>query len=405
MPYLSSLSNLVVPSARLPRGQVAATLAASSLLWAAVAGAQPAAGEPAAPSSNNTRPRPVVTAPSLNAMGAVAQPEAASAPLAEAAPADGSAPAGAATPKAFADPMGAVIPNGTATLPTPAASTGAQDDYPWLLDSEQRPWALAYLDVESLNTLYLTPPSEQEVRVMLPGGVLDASERIKAEINRYFTDNTGLTRVARTRQLDTFNTWLVDTSKKKMALPLDPWVRYQFHREASSTIAEFKAKVLRQSAPGMSRMASDVRKAIEQLSAVMNATGGHEQKMQWYSLLVQLRDGFTLFQTRVAAADRQVLEAIERFEQDNPPVARPPGTPPRNRSTPATGTALPGGVALTTDAVARAPAQPLAQKVESTNPAGAWVVLAGMALVVLGMFMKLRRRVARKQVAVEDPAR
>lgn len=390
MPYLSLLSNPVTPSARVPRGRVVATLAASSLLWAAAAGAQPAAGSPAAASPNSTRPQPFVTAPSLNAMGAPTNPEAASAKGASPAPAVGSVPAGA------------VVPNGTATLPTPAAEAGAQDDYPWLLASEQRPWALAYLDVESLNTLYLTPPSEQEVRVMLPGGVLDASERIKAEINRYFTDNTGLASVARTRQLNTFNTWLEDTSKKKMALPLDPWVRFQFHREASATIAEFKAKVLRQSAPGMSRMDSDVRKAVEQLSAVMNATGGHEQKMQWYNLLVQLRDGFTLFQTRVAAADRQVREAIERFEQDNPPIARPPGTPHRSKPTPSAGTALPGGVALTTDAVARSPAQPLAQPAETANPAGAWVVIAGMALVVLGMFMKLRRRVASKQVAAED---
>lgn len=362
---------------------LASGLGGTAAVWAqpAPTQAQPAPAT-VTPEAAAPRVQPFVTAPSLRAMGI--EPVAAS-----------SQSTAAASPAApAASTAGAAAPVGVQS----SGEARTTDDFPWLLSGDLRPWALAYLDVETLNTLYLALPTEREVRIMLPGAALDASDRAKVEIGRYFTDNTGLASVARARQLETFNSWLADTTKKKMALTQEPWMVYQFHQEAGSTLKNFKVKVQRQSAPGLSRMASDVQKAVEQITAVMNATGSHEQKMQWYNLLLQLKDGFTLFQNRVVASDRQLLEAIERYEQENPPVARPAGQPPRNGAdSPVARSVEPASsVALTPEAVQREKSPPVAAKPDNGDQGGGLAVFVGMAAVLIGLFVKMRRRVAAK---------
>lgn len=396
----SSLSQFIAYSNRVPgRACLAASLAISGLGWSASSGAQPlpppssaiavsSAGAQVPPAESSSaatpgsRPQAFVTAPSLKSLG-------------EATPPEGKQANSGSTAAPLPDQQRPAIP-------VPSAP---EEDAPWLLGPDMRPWALAYLEAELLNSLYLMLPADREARIMLPGAALDASERAATEISRYFIDNNGLASVARTRQLETLNAWLADTSKKKMALPQDPWVEYQFHKEANATLQGFKAKVVRQSEPVLRRMASDIKKTVDQLTGIMNATGSHEQKMNWYNLLLQLKDGFSLFQARAVASDQQILALIERYETENPPPPRPAGKPPQSAqgaaSTPAQAAS---NVALTADTVERQKAPAPTPAPQNNNQAGGWIVILGMLATVMGLFYKMRRRVAGKPTASEPPA-
>lgn len=291
---------------------------------------------------------------------------------------------------------------------SPAALRAVQgEDVPWALATESRPWPLAYAELNPLNTLVLVLPSEREARIMLPGYVADAAERARFTVTRYITDNIGSGAQVRGRQLETFNVWAENTTKKKQGLPQDPWAAYQFNKEALATLKTFKDKVQAQTAPDVQRMSQDIKAAVEKISPVMEVMSTYEQKMQWYNVLVQLKEGIGLYQARVAEADRQILDAIAAFERDNPPVARPVGNPPRNEGegfkAPAPTPAATSNVSMTPDAPREA-AEPPARKAEQGNSTVGFLVLLAMGAAVVGLFMRLRKRLSKKGVKAENTA-
>ena len=288
---------------------------------------------------------------------------------------------------------------------SPAALQG--DDVPWALSTESRPWPLAYAELNPLNTLVLALPSEREARIMLPGYVADAAERARFTVTRYITDNIGSGAQVRGRQLETFNVWAENSTKKKQALPHDPWAAYQFNKEALATLKTFKDKVQAQTAPDVQRMSQDIKAAVEKISPVMEVMSTYEQKMQWYNVLIQLKEGIGLYQARVMDADRQILDAIAAFERDNPPVSRPAGNPPRNEGegfkAPAPTPAATSNVSMTPDAPREA-AEPPARKAEQGNSTVGFIVLLAMGAAVIGLFMRLRKRLSKKGVKAENTA-
>jgi len=299
------------------------------------------------------------------------------------------------------------------TLTEPASATkmaqagggieGA-DDLLWLLDSETRPWPLAYTDLSPLNALYIALPTEREARIMLPGYVSDIVDRARFIASRYVTDNIGSAAQIRGRQLEALNLWVANINKQKRLLSKDPWMAYQFSKEARATLAAFKEKVEAQSAPTVQHVAEDVKATVEKITPLMAVMATYEQQMQWYNLLVQLKEGVSLYQTRIADADNRILTAIADFERDNPIVPRPAGAPPVNPEThrePAITPAPTASVAMT-PAVQRELAQPPAKKEESSSQMGGAIVLLAMGAAVVGFFMKLRRRVSKKGTVAKD---
>ncbi|KVP96395.1 hypothetical protein WJ97_10925 [Burkholderia ubonensis] len=295
--------------------------------------------------------------------------------------------------------------------PASAVSTSALsklqgEDVPWTLASDLRPWPLAYAELIPLNTLSFSLPTEKEARIMLPGYVADTVDRARFTASRYVTDNIGSAAQIRGRQLETFNLWAQNTSKQKLNLPKDPWAAYQFNKEALATLKAFKEKVLSQTEPTIQRMAQDINASVEKITPVMNVMATYEQKMQWYNVLVQLKEGVGLYQARVSEADRQILDAIAAFERDNPPVARPAGSPPPRPDAdgvkPATGAVTPA-VGMTPD-TPREAAEPPARKQEQSSQTGGLIVLLGMGTVVIGLFMKLRKRISKKGAKAKSSA-
>jgi hypothetical protein len=306
----------------------------------------------------------------------------------------------AAAANAQAASGGITAAGGAPVTGAPAALSTSDnaDNVPWALDGQTRPGVLNYPSLIPLNGLYFTLPTDKQARIMLPGNASDAASQARYVVSRYVTDNIGGAVQARTRQLESISNWVEQTSQKKQLLPKDPWAVYQFNHEALNTLKSFKDKVVGQSTPDTQRMTADVQNAVTQISVVMEATGGYDQKMTWYNVLVQLKDGVNLYQTRIAAEDQKILDVIAGFERDNPPVARPEGNPPPAPNLadgPLAKRPTPASPMLTPDAQ-REPAQPLVTRQDSGSSAGGYIVVLGMLAVVIGLFFKLRKRVSNK---------
>lgn len=277
-------------------------------------------------------------------------------------------------------------------------------DVPWMLEADTRPWPLAYAELIPLNALYLSLPTPQEARILLPGNAAEASDRTRFTINRYVTDNIGAAAQVRGRQLEAFKTWVDNVERQKRGLPKDPWAAYQFSKEARDALATFKARVAGQTEPTLRKMADDINQAVAQISPVMEATGSYEQKIQWYNLLVQMKEGMAMYQSRTLEADAQILAEIEAFEQANPPAPRPEGKPPARP--------VPGMLPVTAETPVTASAAQPVQREEAQaptvreQPSGVTgnVVLLAVAAMVIGFFVLLRKRVAKKGAAGKTPS-
>jgi hypothetical protein len=285
-----------------------------------------------------------------------------------------------------------------------APTSDNAENVPWALEGQTRPGILNYPSLIPLNGLYFTLPTDKQARIMLPGNAADAASQARYVVSRYITDNIGGAVQARTRQLESISIWAEQTSQKKLLLPKDPWAVYQFNHEALNTLKSFKDKAVGQSTPETQRMTADVQTAVAQISVVMEATGGYDQKVNWYNVLVQLKDGVNLYQTRTTAEDQKILDVVAGFERDNPPVARPQGNPPPAPNLaegPFAKRPTPGSPTLTLDAQ-REPAQPLVTRQDSGSSAGGYIVVLGMLAVVIGLFFKLRKRVSNKGAKPEN---
>ncbi|MBU9199795.1 hypothetical protein KTD31_00080 [Burkholderia multivorans] len=288
--------------------------------------------------------------------------------------------------------------------PTSASAAGVSAlqaaNAPWVLESNTHPWVLNYIELLPLNGLYFTLPNEKDARIMLPGRVEDAADQARTVVGRYITNNIGAAAQIRGRQLEAFNNWADNIRKQKAMLPKDPWAAYQFNKEARAAESVFRSRIESQSQPQLDRMAQDIRTAVSQITPVMNAMGDYDQKMRWYNVLVQLRDGMSLYQTRVTESDRQLLDAMDEFENENPVVPQPSGglppTPEQQRAAAAEHANPVSNVNLTDAAATRTPAKAPANTSQPSSSMGGVIVIVMVGIAVLGLFMKLRQRVSKK---------
>lgn len=388
---------------RYPRTlRTGSAIAASLFLSGAFCvGAAPVFAQQAAPSAAPQTPPPLAIAnpapakaPSVDLSAAPARPQAfQSAPSLRPASAMGSASVPQAAASAASSGQ-AVAPLTTTPAPSATPDTGPH----WVLNVQTRPWPLVYTQPAPLNALYFSLPTEKEARFMLPGYILDKVERARFVVSEYTTNNIGSAAQIRGRQLEAFNAWFANVNAQKKILSTDPWVVYQFNQEARAIAADFKSKIQTQTQPLIVQMADDVRKAVETISPIMNVMATYEQQMLWYNVLVQLKESVSLYQARVFEADKQILDAIERFEQENPPVARPVGNPPPQLPSEINGgpTANPSAPVLTPEIKREKAVEPVRK--EESSSMGGLIVLLGMGVFVVGLFLKLRNRVSSKKL-------
>ncbi len=277
-----------------------------------------------------------------------------------------------------------------------AASTAAGDaGVPHALPPELHVWPLRYREPPPLNALMLDVPVEADARLMLPGRAADHVANARYAANKYINDTVGLAAQARGRQQDAWERWLEQTDAQARKLDSsDAWQAYQFRLEARREVEQYREKIAGQAAISLQRMASDVRDSIAKITPIMALMPTYELKMGWYGILVQLKEGVTLYQGQITNADRYMLRKLDDYLAANPTISRPAGVPPER-----------GAVAIAKKAVTDTPAPPPAKELArpaapppppptaSASGSGLGFALVGLLFLAVGfVYFKLRKK-------------
>lgn len=339
---------------------------ASACLVATAAGAEPDGGD--ADAGGPAVPTAIVSAPSIKSNPILSAP-----PLQPA-----SQGAGAAA--------GSAAPSGVVAA---SAETGA----PAVLPHDLHPWPLRYREPPALNALLLDIPPVAEARLLLPGRAADAVENARFAANKYINDAVGAAAQARSRQFDAFSQWQATTDGMARKLDsADNWQLYQFRLEARREVTQYRERIGRQATDALQRMAVDVKSAVGRIAAVMHLMPTYELRMGWYGVMVQIRDGVTLYQTQVRAADSQLLARLDEYLAANPVIPRPAGTPPdRSLGAPKAAAAREPVPQLAPAQVARAPSKAVPEP-KAESPMAGFVVAGVLVAAIAGLVLKLRRR-------------
>lgn len=286
----------------------------------------------------------------------------------------------------------------------PAAPT-VDEGVPTVLPSNLHVWPLRFREAPQLGALLIDVPDVSEARLMLPGRASDAVAAARYNANKYISDAVGLAAQGRARQLDAWEAWLAQTEIQARKLDsADPWQLYQFRLEARREVAAYRRQIEGQATQALERMATDVRRVISKIAAVMNLMPTYEIKTGWYAVLVQIKDGVTLYQSQVLTTDRHMLRRLDDYLTANPVISRPSGTPP-DRSLAAAGKPAVSAAPVAAPSISvtppREPSRPApAAEPASTGP-GIIVVIGLVVFGFAGLFLKLRRRGASAKIKTE----
>lgn len=253
-----------------------------------------------------------------------------------------------------------------------------------------------YRDGAPLSALYVDVPSSADMKLMLPGAAADTADRARYVVSKFITDVIGSASQLRGGELEAVTTWVARTLQQESTLNADPWAQYQFRLEARRQVEGYRASVAAQSAPQTDRLALDLRKTVARVAPMLEVSPTYETRMAWYNVMVQLKEGMTLYQAQVTNGDQAVLAALDQFLTSHPPLPRPEGPEPAKRQRNVIAAAQP--IASTsTDLEAtpkREPTKPLPAAQQDTT--GGLIVALGLVASVIGFFMYLRKRNKRK---------
>lgn len=285
---------------------------------------------------------------------------------------------------------------GTSTEPARGTSATQDASVPSVLPFDMHPWPLRFNEQPPLNALYLTLPTEQEAKLMLPGQAADAAQQARYTVSKYISDAIGVAAQARGRQLDMLENWVTQTDKKAHQLTGDPWQAYEFSLESRREVNAFRASVAAQSTPSINRMASDANSAISRITLLINAMPTYELRMAWYGVMVQLKEGLLLFQPQVQGADAQLLQLSDRFLNDHPQAPRPAGEPPTGRKLMATQSSDTRENTTTIAAPVAESSNSTRAKPETGGSAGGLIAVGVILAGFGGIILRLRQRVRSK---------
>lgn len=199
---------------------------------------------------------------------------------------------------------------------------------PWVLAAEQKPAPLYYSEPGIQTSLLLSLPTVNELRLYLPGQVLDLLDNARYAINKYLQDSMAVALAKRTEQLELVHSWINGIQDQQSQLPSAAWPQYQFTLEARERAQGFLDHVGGQSMPTVETVINSSQRAIDELSILMAAMPTQESMQLTYDLMVRLRDGVALFEEQLRRSDGQIERALEVFLSRNPARAVPLEAPP-----------------------------------------------------------------------------
>jgi len=208
------------------------------------------------------------------------------------------------------------------------------DDAPWVLEPDQKPWPLHYLEPSLPTRLVISPPTVNELRLFLPGEVSDFIDRTRYAVNRYITDSIGAATQIRRRQLDHVQSWGKKALEQQQTLPNADWPRYQFSKELRAVVAEYRAQIEAQSPAAVERFVAEAKDLISRLTELMPVMPMHDMRKATYDLMVRMQEGAEMFQAQISQDDGLILRALEEVLRKVPEQDIPDTRPPSQESSP-----------------------------------------------------------------------
>lgn len=317
-----------------------------------------------------------------------------SSPILAAQPAASQAPA-------VIKPEGAVA----ALLNGPAASAPAVNPQSAFAELGSRiprthlPYPLRPRSLPDAGVIYLSLPTEQDVRLMLPGQALDAAAAVRRDVSKFFTDALGVAAQTKIRALDSFSTWLDMTDRQAAGIPpTEDWTNYIFTGITVESVTAFRDDYSTQAKTVLERTSAQIPDVVARISRLMNAAQGYPQQKAWYEVMVQLRESFKLYQTQVLEGDAQVAAVANDYLAKHPVPPRPEGRPPLLDLTdkpigrPAVSAPAPVNPEFVrTPAKQVEEAAPTIKKESESGLLGGLIVL-GMLAAVVFFFVRLRKK-------------
>jgi len=194
---------------------------------------------------------------------------------------------------------------------TPSATLGFNPDVPWVLTPDQKPWPLHYSEPSLPTRIVTSVPTVNELRLLLPGQVLDFIDRTRYAVNKYISDSLGASTQLRKRQLEQVQSWAKRVQEQKRLLPDADWPQYQFAKDTRDIASEFRQRVQEQSAPAVGRFIEEGQHLISKLTELMAVMPTHDMRKAAYDLMVRIQEGAELYQAQVQQEDAQILRALD----------------------------------------------------------------------------------------------
>lgn len=290
------------------------------------------------------------------------------------------------------DAMKALL-NGPEKVGTPQSL----ESVPWALSVETRPWPLRQGVELTFPGLILSLPPTKDLRMMLPGVMDDRISHLNLMITKYQTDVTSMVAQAHGRAEQEFLMWSKAVQERSKKLDKhEPWQNYQFALELRAITGPYKAEYLQLSESIRPRLQAQFSNAVEQITGVMNESEGHAQKMGWYNLLVQLKDGFTVLQQNILETNEAYIEKINDIEKQFPLLPMPEGPKPLTEDQRLAKVKADMQIASSAQTTVAAPAErkpaPELPNQSESSFGGLIAVFVGLLTVVGGFFMVRKRK-------------
>lgn len=240
------------------------------------------------------------------------------------------------------------IIKGTSKLPDDVTSdmSSSIDSAPWVLSTTQTPWPLNYTKPSDPDRMSIRTPSVNEVKLMLPGRVMDFIEHTRYLITKFIQDSIGVAKKERAQQLEQVNSWIEKVLAQRQSLPNAVWPVYQFSLDAREKAIAFQDKVRSQSDDTVEDISKEAQDLIQKLNEIMNVLPAEGPRNVLFDLMVRIKDGVEIYAESMFSGDDQVIQALDVMLERVPEIAKPDSAPPTESQSPTGGGWVEGAVNL-----------------------------------------------------------
>lgn len=208
------------------------------------------------------------------------------------------------------------------------------DNAPWVLSADQTPSLLTHNGFLEGGRMYVRVPSESEIKLMLPGQIMDVIDRARFQSTKYLQDSMAKGMQERREQLEIVMRWVEDTFQKLSKVPSAEWPQYQFAKESREVALAYKSGVSSQSEGKVESILEEAQELITTLNNLMPHIPSENARNALYAVMVGIKDNAELLDKSMAQRDELVIKELDRMLARVKEVPRPFRDPPTKEQSP-----------------------------------------------------------------------